>query len=239
MKTSSSFRTTFFRKKASSSTPTDVNKLESTLQRSKFLLCCEQGDVATLRAILSELSDEESKDNDAQLLSLVNHSDAATHKSGLIFACIAGHTEVVTELMDRGVDIERGHDGSTPLYHAVSRGHIEVARLLLEHGARVDAVNSKGWSCLMNAAYFGRDDIVKLLLQHGADPDITRTQFDGKSALHFGICPVVHTSHSTPLHSTVFHLTLPMMQRARMGALRWWSSCWTTARTPTSATAPA
>ena len=179
-----SFRDKFFRIKSSSTSvnlasPTGVDSLQSTLHASKFVLCCEQGDLSTLRTITRHYDDD--------LSSLINHEDSNTHKSGLIYAAINGHVHIVNELIDLNADIELCHDGSTPLYHAVSRGHIDIAKVLLLHKANVNAINNKGWTCLMNAAYFGRDDIVRLLLQHRADPDIIRSDFDGKSALHFGL----------------------------------------------------
>ena len=178
-----SFRQKFFRSKSSSSSvkltnPSDIDSLQSTLNASKFLLCCEQGDLSTLRSILRHHAHD--------LTALINREDAA-HKSGLIYAAINGHQHIVNELIEHDADTELCHDGSAPLYHAVSRGHVDIAKTLLLHKANVNAINNKGWTCLMNAAYFGRDDIVRLLLQHRADPDIQRSDFDGKSALHYGL----------------------------------------------------
>ncbi len=63
-----------------------------------------------------------------------------------------------------------------PLGAAVGMGHVEVAELLLEHGAPPDgaAVEDHGTSCLMSAADKGRFDLVQLLVRHGADLDRTQ-----------------------------------------------------------------
>lgn len=169
----------------------DIDELQQNLEISKFLLSCEQGDISTLCSILIKYDDVhvneiEEEENHKKLQFLLNYQDSNTNKTGLIYASISGHTHIVEELIKQGADIEKCHDGSTPLYHATSRGHIDVVKTLLNYNANVNAINNKGWTCLMNAAYFGRDDIVNLLLKHKADPDIIRNEFDGKTALHFG-----------------------------------------------------
>ena len=44
-------------------------------------------------------------------------------------------------------------------------------RLLLEHGAEVDAAAPNGTTPLMMAAQYGSEDSVRLLLERGADPN--------------------------------------------------------------------
>jgi ankyrin repeat protein len=43
----------------------------------------------------------------------------------------------------------------TPLHLAANKGHIEVVKLLIEHGAYVNAKNNNGWAPLHEAAYNG------------------------------------------------------------------------------------
>jgi ankyrin repeat protein len=58
----------------------------------------------------------------------------------------------------------------------------ETTRLLLSRGARVDVVDSDGWTPLHAAATFLLVDAVQLLLAHGADPRATNKR--GYTPLH-------------------------------------------------------
>lgn len=54
-----------------------------------------------------------------------------------------GYVETVRMLLDAGEDSNRynpsgGHSHSTPLHQAAASGHVGMARLLVEHGARLD-----------------------------------------------------------------------------------------------------
>jgi hypothetical protein len=44
-----------------------------------------------------------------------------------------------------------------------------IVRSLLEHGARVEAKSSEGWTPLMQAASAGRHELIKTLVAYGAD----------------------------------------------------------------------
>jgi len=60
-----------------------------------------------------------------------------------------GNAKCIQLLLDAGADPNAMGDMScTPLDEAVSRGHLEVAHLLLQAGARIDPVNELGYSAL-------------------------------------------------------------------------------------------
>ncbi|MCT6855363.1 MAG: ankyrin repeat domain-containing protein, partial [Bombella apis] len=52
------------------------------------------------------------------------------------------------------------------------KGFEPIARLLLEHGAKVDHPNHAGRTPLMFAIMFGRQAMARFLLDHGANPDL-------------------------------------------------------------------
>lgn len=70
----------------------------------------------------------------------------------------------------------------TPLHAASCKGHIEIVRDLLAHGAAVDVSNVWGASPLYVASSYGRVEAVRVLLDLGADVNVASR--DGKTALH-------------------------------------------------------
>jgi uncharacterized protein len=56
-----------------------------------------------------------------------------------------------------------------PLHGAVSSGLVDIARILLEHGAKVNARQGAGYTPLHQAAYNGQLEMVELLVHHGAE----------------------------------------------------------------------
>lgn len=98
----------------------------------------------------------------------------------------SGDANGVTQyLLRHGADANvRGcrTQAKTALHEAARVGHISVCALLLESGARVDAVKSGDWTPLMVAASAGYGDVVELLLSAGAN--VTHVNREGASALH-------------------------------------------------------
>ena len=70
-----------------------------------------------------------------------------------------------------GADVNaRDNYAQTPLYEAVQLGHKDVAALLIQNGADVNAKTyHDGPTPLHWAAYLGHKDLVALLMENGAD----------------------------------------------------------------------
>lgn len=66
----------------------------------------------------------------------------------------------------------KDHAGYTPLHEACTRGHLDVARLLLQHGANHSEAAPSGIRPLHEAVENGYTEIVRLLLAYGADPNL-------------------------------------------------------------------
>lgn len=65
---------------------------------------------------------------------------------------------------------DRGSKGDcTPLIEAASNGFLDIVKLLLQHGANVNAQSSAGNTALHRSSGSGYDDVVELLIQHNAD----------------------------------------------------------------------
>ena len=91
---------------------------------------------------------------------------------------------------DAGIELPRDDRGWS-LEDGTTDAHLEVARLLIRHGAPVDAMggsgNTVGETPLGAAAWAGNLRMCRLLLEHGADPNhVTERGFDalGTAADH-------------------------------------------------------
>lgn len=87
-------------------------------------------------------------------------------------AAYLGDADKVAGFIDTDPEVVNAPDPSsdvlemTPLHHAVYGGHLDVVRLLLDHGA-LPGVNSS--PMVRHAANNGRVEVVRLLLDHDAD----------------------------------------------------------------------
>jgi len=92
--------------------------------------------------------------------------------TSLQIACVYGHLDVVSLLLDRGanVDAAGGSTGQTSLIFASMEGHLDVVKELLDRGANIEAAdNFYGWNSLMMASSKGKFNIVKELVDRGAN----------------------------------------------------------------------
>src|SRR5262245_48464482 len=89
----------------------------------------------------------------------------------LLEAARTGNLQRVQELLNKGADIQtKNKYGTTPLFFAAAKGHLEVARFLLEKGADPNQKDTfYGSTAIEWAAQEGHFDVVKLLLQKGAN----------------------------------------------------------------------
>ena len=101
--------------------------------------------------------------------------------------------EVVKALIDAGADINAGRQWRTHLGEFVTKGHLEVADLLIRHGADVNKKNDRGKTTLQAMIYppswverYG-DPVpgIELLLANGAV--INMLSDDGNTALDIAI----------------------------------------------------
>lgn len=51
--------------------------------------------------------------------------------------------------------------------YAAQYGHVSLVRLLVEHGAALEATNIYGWTAAHSAAYYGKLEAVRVLVDSG------------------------------------------------------------------------
>jgi hypothetical protein len=91
--------------------------------------------------------------------------------SPLMKAVSRNHVGVAKALLAAGANVNLDWGGLTPLHEAAAGGGLDAVRLLLKHGARVDAVMraQNDFTPLHSAVSECRYRVVELLLEHGAD----------------------------------------------------------------------
>jgi cell division protein FtsB len=114
----------------------------------------------------------------------------------LHFCAENGFTSSVKRLLsirNINVNVKDDWDGSKPLHYAAANGRVEIARLLLQNGADVNAKDRWDRTPLHDAAFQGQVDILHLLVENGAD--LEAEDDEGWRALHksalFGHLPFV------------------------------------------------
>ncbi|MBN2494581.1 MAG: ankyrin repeat domain-containing protein [Deltaproteobacteria bacterium] len=93
--------------------------------------------------------------------------DAPDGKNGyppLVFACIHGHTETISLLVERGARVDAaGPSGKTALHLAAFAGQRQAVEQLLEHGADPGSQDSQGLTPAQMARTAGHPEIASLL----------------------------------------------------------------------------
>jgi uncharacterized protein len=114
------------------------------------------------------------------------HSHSKDGFTALHFACFFGPPQVVHLLLENGAAVDAVAANPMqvmPLHSAASARNLDAARLLLEHGAPVNARQQGGWVPIHAAAQNGDRPMVELLLQHGADRALVNAEGKTPSAV--------------------------------------------------------
>jgi hypothetical protein len=104
----------------------------------------------------------------------------------LELAAWGGRTAIAGLLLEAGAKARP--EAGFPIHAAARKGHLDIVRLLLDHGVPVDERDAPNDTPLMEAVKGGHSAVVDLLLARGADADARNT--DGLSpkgaAVHYG-----------------------------------------------------
>lgn len=114
------------------------------------------------------------------LLAAGAHPDGNGDGSPLHIASYRGYDDIVRKLLEARANPNLNGSLSAAVRFSPS---LLTSRLLLEHGADVNASDERGMTALHDAAIAGRIAQVQLLLRHGAKPEMA--DHSGKLALDY------------------------------------------------------
>jgi cytochrome c len=92
--------------------------------------------------------------------------------AGIHDAAKKGDIAAITAALDAGANVNEPDAFTTLLYYAVSRQHIDAAKLLIDRGADVNAGSKVAGPPLKAAVAKSNIELITLLLAHGADPNV-------------------------------------------------------------------
>lgn len=115
----------------------------------------------------------------------VKPADGGTE--ALSYAASRNHLAEAKYLLENGVALPKD---PYVLRNAAGEGYLELVRLLLDHGADINAKDDQGFTPLLWAAYSGRDDVCLLLVQRGADMEAESKR--GETAITY----IIGSTHS-------------------------------------------
>jgi ankyrin repeat protein len=108
-------------------------------------------------------------------LSTVNIDNIDRDNRSLIFhAILAGNVTIAKLCISKNAQINiQDKIGWYPLHYAAQNYQVEIAKLLIENSAKMEAKDNYGNTVLWRAVFAseGKGDMIKLLLLKGANPD--------------------------------------------------------------------
>lgn len=117
-------------------------------------------------------------------------------------AAFFGHLEIALFLIESGAEVDSASHNPLkvmPLHSAVAGSWTELVRLLIAHGAPVNARQAEGFAPLHSAAQNGSIEIITDLLQAGAD--VNARDGEGKTPLMYAL----HENHEEAVELLTAH----------------------------------
>lgn len=155
--------------------PAKLKKQFDPAQRTALMVAAEKGHRSVVALLLKEEADPNATNEFKQ--------------SALVYAVRENQPAIVALLLKAGADPNlRGHDKDIVLRDAASPSvDPKITKLLIAHGADVNAAGTAGRMALHIAAYRGNLAVAKLLLDAGADINAANRRHGGPLA-----CAILH-----------------------------------------------
>lgn len=105
--------------------------------------------------------------------------------SPLLLSCKRNQVEITNRILQelpQYIDVGDPQDGLSPLIQASINGNLQIVRLLLQNGAKIDRQNRHGKSALRFATKYVHVSVLQLLIDNGADIHQVETGGDGSLA---------------------------------------------------------
>lgn len=138
------------------------------------------GDVEAVEILLARGADVHATNNDGR----------SPLQTGLVIPQVSSirdtHPEVVERLIRAGADVNKlDRSGLAPLHVAAVEGGVNMARVLLANGARLELRTREDATALHLAARHGHSAVVELLLASGADVNVR--EGGSRTPLHWAV----------------------------------------------------
>ena len=81
-------------------------------------------------------------------------------------AIVKGDIDTVKKMIELGSDVNQRSEGMTPLMYAARYNRVDIMKVLIEKGAKVDTRDGKGYSALKYAKLSNAKEAIALLKKH-------------------------------------------------------------------------
>jgi uncharacterized protein len=95
------------------------------------------------------------------------NAETPLRNTALNYAIYTGNVEIIEKLLNAGANINVSGE-VTPLQYAAYE-NVEILKMIISRGGKINLVNKYGETALMTAAGCGKSEIVSWLLENGAD----------------------------------------------------------------------
>ncbi len=152
-------------------------KIFGNIFSSKYKSIYKSIEKGNINEIKDYLNDTNNLDSDFQLQSILHYA---------IDNCQDNYFETIELLINSGIDINNHNSkfSETPLHRLCARSspHMDLIMMLLEKGAKVNAVNLSGKTPIFHCNFSYSVELLNLLIKYGADINI-RDKY-GNTLLH-------------------------------------------------------